>query len=324
MKNPPKYFLTSLLTFFLGAVFVFGWYFEFTPKNRINKPEINNRLSSKSTKTKVKSKPQIEIYADENDSEEKSLISLKDFWIKDRRFSYKGYTITKKCYEDYISDDERCKLRLIKKGKIIQEFINYDETRLEYGLFNFLGKKDKQLVMYRSEGGSCSVYNYLIYDLEPSPRLIYDSRKYQKDKWYINFELIPIDIDKDGVFEFTQAIHTFDFFHASHATSVYPIAVFAYDKKSKKYKFSNRKFSKFIINELKKDSDWLNKRNVEAGSIEEKYIIRNIFLNLIYVGKKQEGWDFFEANYDFEDKKEFTNDLRKELKTCPFYKMLYQ
>ena len=197
---------------------------------------------------------------------------------------------------------------------------------LEYGFFNFLGKDKKQLIVQTYSGGAHCCYDYTIYDLKPKFRVIYDSKHFD-----VGEKLIPVDINGDGIFEFRQSIMAFDYFHASHADSVFPPAVFAYDKQKGRYDFANKKFPNYVLDDTKKAIDWLGKQKNQKENrsdlleeLNKRCIARLTFLNLVYAGREKEAWKFFNGNYNFEDREDFRKDVKKRISEDVTYKSNYR
>jgi hypothetical protein len=150
---------------------------------------------------------------------------LDKIWAKERKLSYLGYEIKKEC--EQVGIFLNCKLKIRKNGKTLDKIaVEYSRDYwLKFGLFNFLGGKDKQLIIHTYSGGAHCCYAYFIYDLSPGFRKIYDSTRYDAAN-DIGNELFPVDIDNDGVYEFRRDVMAYDYFHASHADSVFPSAIF--------------------------------------------------------------------------------------------------
>ncbi|MGB4988888.1 MAG: hypothetical protein WBO10_06600, partial [Pyrinomonadaceae bacterium] len=154
--------------------------------------------------------------------------ALEKIWINDDETQTTEYKIKRKC--GLASDEiDACKLTVSYNGKFVAEFENERGGKdwLRYGFFNFLGKKEKQLVVHTYSGGAHCCYDYYIYDLGRTFQSIYESSKFDSANEVGN-QLIPVDIDQDGVFEFYQDVMAFDYMApGGHATATFPPAVFA-------------------------------------------------------------------------------------------------
>lgn len=317
MKRPQIYLNISITILFLGLTAVCFLFLSNRKNSTINaqtKTEIQKTIS--------------ENRVESEETEEDFSPPLNKIWIKSKNYSYEGYRFTKKCVDEAeIYVDDNCRLQISKDKKTLAEFTSSNGIWLEYGFFNFLGKKSKQLVVFKYSGGAHCCDDYVIYDLVPGFRVVYDSEKYDSGS-EIGNHLKPVDIDKDGVFEFKRDVMAFDYFYASHADSVFPPVVFGYDKETGVYDLANKRFPDYVIGELKENLEWLKKyRKVEnelQRFLKDSYIVRKTFLNLIYAGKENEAWKYFDENYNFEDKEEFRTAIKEKLSKEVVYQTIYK
>lgn len=214
-----------------------------------------------------------------------------------------------------------CKLVVRESGKIQRTFEVDDDNpfRLRFGFFDFLGRGDKQLVVFTYSGGAHCCYDYTIFDFEPRFRVIYDSSKYDSAN-EIGSELVPVDMDLDGVFEFHQRIEAFSYFHASYAASNKPTAVFAYNKKRRTYELANKRFPEYVLADTERTLKWMRDN---PSQWDDVFVTRETFLNHIYSGDKRKAWEYYEKNYNFADKDEYRRDVRKLFKSEPVYRSIY-
>ena len=252
---------------------------------------------------------------------------LEAVYIEDDRLSYAGYDVERSFDEEKHESSATIK----KNGKTLATFSNggfpsKDSTKI--GLFPFLGGETKQLVIMQYTGGAHCCWIYKIYDFSPRLRLIFDGEKYGTDS--IGYELSPEDMDGDGRYEFTQAVMTFDYFHMSHASSVFPSAIFSYDEKRGIYLPANHKFSGHLLEGLEEDLMRVQEERVE---IEPDNVISNesylsavlqVMLKYIYAGQATDGWNFYDREYQLSDKDEIKADIRKALKGDPIYRSIYR
>ncbi|MEP7340099.1 MAG: hypothetical protein ABI977_20350 [Acidobacteriota bacterium] len=221
-----------------------------------------------------------------------------------------------------------------KQGKVVERFKigaileGYSDNWAKFGLFNFLGGSKNQLIVEGYSGGAHCCSEYRIIDLFPGYRSLYDS-----EDWNVGYDLSPIDLDNDGVFEFTQSIMTFDYFYVSHAGSVFPTAIFKYDGRVGKYLPANRLFSGSVLKDIQKDlsafqavSRQLEHTAADKLLIHEDYVsaFLKVFLSQVYTGQESKAWLFFEASYKLSDKQKFRADLRKQLRGCSIYRYIYR
>lgn len=258
---------------------------------------------------------------------------LDKVWANDRGLFYKGYGIKKTCVTNNVEyRNLDCKLKITKNGKTLEAFTaDYIlENWLQFGLFNFLGGRDKQLIVHTYSGGAHCCYDYMIYDLSPGFRKIYDSRKYDAAN-DIGNELFPEDMDGDGVYEFRRDVMAYDSFHASHADSVFPPAIFEYDPKKRQFDFARRRFSSYFKSEILQSQRWLEwgrqtckNESPDSCKLTERWFVRAKFLNLIYGGRQTEGWKYFEENYIFEDKESYRKDIKDAFRDDVTYRSIYR
>jgi hypothetical protein len=281
------------------------------------KDQANTQISNF---TEDRTQPKENTKPKEEQSEE-----LDAIYIKGDMLSVAGYSVER-------SFDPRTKLSsaIIKRGgKVLARFRNggLGKESTEFGLFPFLGRDSKQLVILQYTGGAHCCWIYKIYELTPRLRSLFDGEDYGIDS--IGYTLTPVDIDKDGQYEFTQAVMTFDYFHLSHASSVFPTAVFAYDRRKRKYLPANRRFSDYLLQGIEEDIK--NANSVAAKSNpavidwgREKYLsaMLKVMTKYIYAGKEAAGWEFFDREYKLNDKAKLRSDIRKALENDPIYQAL--
>ena len=247
-------------------------------------------------------------------------------YVDGDKLSYQGYDVER----SVDASGHQSFATIKKKGRIIATLSNgglgKDSTR--FGLFSLLGDASKQLVILQYTGGAHCCWTYRIYDFNPNLRVIFDDESYGLE--YLGYELLPQDIDGDGKFELTQAVMTFDYFHMSHASSVFPVAVFSYNEKSRTYVPANRRFSAYVLEDIEHDLKALElaSRDVNAEDIQnkEEYLsaLLKVLLKRIYAGDEADAWKFFDTEYRLSDKIEFKSDIRKALRHDPIYRSVYK
>lgn len=254
--------------------------------------------------------------------------SLEADYIEGDRLSYAGYDVERSF--DAVTKVSSAMIR--KNGKTLAAHMNgwFIEDTTEIGLFSFLGGGTKQLFIMQYTGGAHCCWVYKVYDFSPHLRLIFDGEKYGIDS--IGNEMRRRDVDGDGVYELTQAVMTFDYFHMSHASSVFPTAVFSYDEKKRAYAPANHKFTSYLLEGVEED---LKRVEEERGKIEpdneseianEKYLsaVLRVMLKYIYAGREADGWEFYNREYNLSNKGEIKADIRKALQTDPIYQSIYR
>jgi hypothetical protein len=247
-------------------------------------------------------------------------------YIDGDKLSYQGYDV-----ERSSDDADRLSFATIKKkGRIIATLSNggLGKESTRFGLFSLLGGASKQLVILQYTGGAHCCWTYRIYDFHPNLHVIFDDEIYGLD--YLGYELLPRDIDGDGKFELTQAVMTFDYFHMSHASSVFPVAVFSYNEKTRTYVPANQRFSAYVRDGIENDLKALEaaSRDVNGEDVnkKEEYLsaVLRVLLKRIYAGDEADAWKFFNTEYRLSDKTEFKSDIRKALRHDPIYRSLYK
>jgi hypothetical protein len=253
--------------------------------------------------------------------------TLERVFIKGTRLTYGGYVVTRAAVEQ--EGESRA---VISRGG--RELVRLtDGAPRDYatrvGLFPLLGGKEKQLVVEQYTGGAhcCTVYR--VYDLGPEFRALFDGDEYGIDE--IGEDMNVVDIDRDGRHEFTLSVMAFDYFMTSHAGSVFPTAVFAYDEGAGKYVPANRKFSAYLLRGVARDVlkvEALNRRLTKeerAGAFHGEHFraVLDVLLKYVYAGEERKGWDFFETHYMLADKAEVEAGVKEKLKESAVYRATY-
>ncbi len=252
---------------------------------------------------------------------------LDKIFTKEPRLSYKGYVV-----ERVEQKQEGFWFATLKKGeKVLASFEEGGEQDYwtNFGLANFLGGDSKQLIVEQYSGGAHCCYSYWVYDLSATARPVFASGKYGTGN-----SLVPLDVDGDGLFELRHSVMTFDYFHTSHASSVFPEALFAYDKRSGEYRPANRRFQDYILRDIKDDFKEFETvkaagRDEEGEDIyAEKYFsaVLQVTLKYIYAGKPDEGWAFFDKQYRTHQgisKEKMKAEITEQLAGEPVYAYIY-
>jgi hypothetical protein len=254
--------------------------------------------------------------------------TLERAFIKGARVAYGGYTIERVVDEG--SGESRAVVT--RAGRELVRLTDGaprpDATRL--ALFPLLGRGGgRQLVVEQYTGGAhcCTVYR--VYDLGAELSTLFDGGDYGVEE--IGDDMSVVDIDGDGRYEFTQDVMAFDYFMTSHAGSVFPTAVFAYDEASGKYLPANRKFSAYLLRGVARDIakvEALNRRmtRVErAGGFHGEHFtaVADVLLKYVYAGEEGKGWAFFETHYLLADKAEMEAAFRQKLLESAVYRATY-
>ena len=331
MKRLPLFVLTFLVALIAGLPFV--W---ISIRNRVAAEPQESNTSGNTLQKPTYLSRQNNIPEPPSADEYKE--ALGDIWITSDRYKVGDYVIRRSCQ----AESEKCGLLIKRNGKTLGRFEITDANKhwLRYGFFNFLGKKEKQLVVHKYSGGAHCCYDYTIYDLEPKFRIVYSSASFDSAN-EIGDELVPIDIDKDGVYEFYQDVMAFDYMaEGGHATASFPPAIFRFDKNQGEFILTNRRFPDYVLQKLNQNIEGLDhwrRDNEKSGSrIDDEEMneirVRETFLYLVYAGKRDEGWEYFQKNYrsetgnqyqdQFRDK--FIKDFRQLFAKDPTYRSIYE
>lgn len=250
--------------------------------------------------------------------------ALDDIWIDDDTYQYEGVSINRYCEDgDAIADQvSECALEVSYHKRIVYSS-GAPESRkywLKYGFKDLLGKKNKQLIVFSYSGGAHCCYDYVIFDLTPKPKVIYDSSQFNSAN-EIGNELVPVDIDGDGTFEFYQKVMAFDYMgQGGHATATFPPAIFAFDKSKHKYVLATKEYPDFVLKllgdpmEKLRQWDYENRKTSRSWSEDElrEVAVREVFLFWVYAGKKDEAWEYFIRNYRTEEGDKYQDKFRDQ------------
>lgn len=243
-------------------------------------------------------------------------------FIKDGKLSYLDYDVESR--SDPATSET---IVTIKKNNKTLVTISNEESGVattEIGLFPFLGGEAKQLIVMQYTGGAhcCSLYK--VYELGPRLQLIFDGEDYDS----VGNTLSPKDIDGDGRYELIQSVMTFDYFHMSHAYSIFPTAVFSYNEKKHKYLPANRRYSGYVLEGLDEDLKNLetarSKNDPDNIMTREEYLsaVLQVMMKYIYAGKEAEGWAFFDREYKLYNETEVRADIKNALASEPVYRSI--
>jgi len=193
-----------------------------------------------------------------------------------------------------------------------------------FGLFPLLGAKEKQLIVAQFTGGVHCCYRYWIYELRPRFRLIFDGTKYEIGD---GFDPLAFQrLDRDGPYEFTQKIITFDYFLETYTGTPQPTMIFSYDRRRHEYLPANTRFPSLA---LKKAREGIKKLK-ELGNAKEsdkdwpaiEYYSLDVLLSYIYAGKEKEAWRIC-AKFAGDDKRcPWRREIKQRLKTDSLYRFI--
>jgi hypothetical protein len=252
--------------------------------------------------------------------------TLERAFVKGPRLTYGGYVVTRAI----VKREGESRAVISRGGREVVRLADGaprpDATRI--GLFPFLGGGvGKQLVVEQYTGGAhcCTVYR--VYELGPELRTLFDGDEYGIDE--LGEDMNVVDIDRDGRYEFTLSVMTFDYFMTSHANSVFPTAVFAYDERARRYGIANRKFSAYLLRGVESDVRAIEARGrrltkeERAAAFHGEHFreVMDVLLKYAYAGEPQKGWDFFDSHYLLADKVEVATEAVSKMEASPLYRI---
>lgn len=232
--------------------------------------------------------------------------------------SYKGYTITKLQKEATIEGTKtKLSYAVLKKGESV--VATFDRLRhpmgnaTMFGLFPFLGGENKQLIVEQSVPRN---WSHWIVNLDPDFKLIFDSRK-----WAVDGELVSVDVDHDGTFEFTKTLTTFyDFENLPSSQSPLVDILFKYDSETKEYVPANANLADYALKGIEDEQKALRRDDPRA------YLsgVVRIVLRYIYAGKDKEAWAFYDSEYKSENKELIKSRMLNKLANEPVHRFIYK
>jgi hypothetical protein len=256
-------------------------------------------------------------------------ISAYDIFTEEDTLSYLGFKMFKGKNKSTLVVEgkkysQEVPYSILKKGKrIIKKFTSGDIDMMsaEFGLFNFLGGEDKQLLVgqTRSRNG-----RFWIVRLNPHFRILLDTDEYvnaREEPWVE-------DVDKDGIYEIK--IITWDFLYTAGMirpmTTAQPIIIFQYDRQTDKYLPANHVLQQFAPKGIAEEMKRLTREADESDDNHEMYRRDrvNLLLDYVFAGKREEGWQFFDKSYNLPDKQEVKAAIISVLRKHPVYRFIYR
>ncbi len=170
----------------------------------------------------------------------------------------------------------------------------------EFGLFNLLGNGSQQLIVSQTvpRGG-----RHWVVDVSSGVRVVFDSWDYSagREEFYV------IDVDKDGVYEISLPVTAFYEMQDKMYIAEIPLPeiIFKYDAKARKYVRANHLFPDYTLHGIEQDIEQLridNDRNYLSKRLD-------ILLRYIFADQSDEGWAFFNREYQRSDKEEIQSRI---------------
>lgn len=256
---------------------------------------------------------------------------LEKIWWNGGEFEYLDYSFENKCQE-LPENTQDCYVTIRRNGKkVFDEYFGH--TREEWqriGFLKVLNTKNDQAIIQLYSGGAHCCLDYVIYDLEPEFRPIYDSRG--PDRISIVDELRPVDLNGDGIMEFLRLVGSFDYLSPyGHAGASFPPAIFEYDNTSGKFELANKKYPDVVLKSLRSQidayPDWITD-NAKYGTVitpedVREDLVRSTFVYWVYAGKKDEAWKYFDENYTFPNREKYRKDFLRLFQEDPTYRSIY-
>lgn len=184
----------------------------------------------------------------------------------------------------------------------------------DFGLFPFLGPQSQQVAISQdiSRGGA-----QWIVDLSSMPRVVFDGPAWGVGRE--SYDCVVEDIEGDGIFEIRLPITDFYALMDKMAMAGIPLPMIT-------FKYDLAKMGYFPINDILEGSS----ANVAQNEPEESnrhYFLSQILgktLDLVYEGKRTEAWQYYNAAYNLDDKKEIERRVKNILRDQPVYKFIYK
>jgi hypothetical protein len=243
--------------------------------------------------------------------------AVENIFTKETSLSYQGFTVTKLQKTVNVEGIKtEVSYAVLKKGeKVVANFDGLYHpmgNATQFGLFPFLGGEAKQLIVEQSIPRN---WSHWIVNLVPDSQVMFDSRK-----WAVDGELTPIDVNQDGIFEFTKMLTTFyDFEKLPSSESPLIDVLFIYDANAREYVPSSRTFQEYALKGIDDEIRLIQHNN------EQSYLSAavRIVLRYIYAGKRDEGWSFYDREYKLANKNLVKSNVLDKLRNEPVYKFIY-
>lgn len=242
---------------------------------------------------------------------------IEKIFTNEALLSYQGYTVIKlrkKVNVEGIKTE--VSYAVLSKGeRIVAVFDGLYHpmgNTTEFGLFSLIGGESKQLIVEQAIPRN---WSHWIIKLVPDFKVIFDSRR-----WTVDGELTLVDVNQDGVFEIRKMLTTFYDFHKLPMSEAPLIdLLFMYDRNTEQYIPANQVFQDYALKGIEDEV-----RSLQPNE-ERKYLsgVIHVVLRYIYAGKREEGWSFYDKQYNLANKSLVKSDVLNKLRNEPVYKFLY-
>lgn len=236
-------------------------------------------------------------------------------YTKENTLSYLGYELVKSKRRGK-SEIEYAVLR--HNGREVAKFdSSIDQlSEIRFGLFSFLGKDDKQLIV---EQTSDKLWRYWIVSLQPEFRILYDSKKYD-----VVFELRVADLDGNGNQEIIQNLGTFWYFNSDNVFSPRPQIILKYNSSTGTYIPANSEFKETVLKDIEqriqKTREVAQNKDDPAYELHLRSALLDVVLRYLYSGEKDAAWAFYNQNYNLDDKESVRVQLQTKLMQDALYR----
>ena len=223
--------------------------------------------------------------------------------LSDEPLFYNGYEVrrlTEKISYGRKNEVEVSYAVLRRNGQTLFKFDGVyfvEGNSTEFGLFDLLGNGSQQLIVSQTvpRGG-----RHWVVEVSSGVRVLFDSWDHSagREEFYV------IDLDKDGVYEISLPVTAFYEMQDKMYIGEIPLPelIFKYDVKARKYVRANHLFAEYTLHGIEHDIEQLREddRNYLAQRLD-------VLLRYIFAGKWDEGWAFFNREYQRPDKQEIKN-----------------
>jgi len=246
--------------------------------------------------------------------------------------AFHGYLV-KRFHKSLVIDDVPEKIkpyrvdcsfaRLLRHGKTVATFDGNcghplgNETN--YGLVSLLGPGTQQLAVCQS-----AWRNEEYWIVNWSGQTIFHTG----DWFALGDSIRLIDFDSDGLDELVLESGAFyDFQDKLYGAGLpRPELIFKYDQQARKYLPANFSYSDYLLTGLDDSIKSVAAPEIfnskEGLNFEHRGDVLKITLSLIYAGKSDEAWAFYDSTYKVSDKEELRKRVQADLDADPYYQWL--
>jgi hypothetical protein len=246
-------------------------------------------------------------------------VNLFDFRVVGNSFTENGYTLERRVNANAERENTSAEFAVMRKnGSTVErfDFLNHPFDSIDFGLFSFLGKKDRQIFVSQTAPRSGV---HLIIGTRPQFRVLFKNSEWNVGREDFN----AIDLDGDSVFELSFESTAFYGFEPERLGNVgAPLTeiVFKYDSSADKFLPANPRFAEFSLRGVDEEIARIRRDNKDFQFAD----VFAIALRFVYAGKETEAWDFFDRNYNFDDREDLKTKIKAIIKTDAVYQYIYK